>query len=44
MADEPAKVHQLAVRLEHHWGENTVTRFANEFSIQMIQGVCYLGF
>ena len=34
----------IAVRLEHHWGENTVTRFANEFSIQVIQGVCYLGF
>jgi hypothetical protein len=44
MADEPAKVRQLAVRHEHHWGENTVTRFANEFSIQVSQGVCYLGF
>jgi len=44
MADEPAKVRQLAVRLEHRWGENTVTRFANEFSIQVGQGVCYLGF
>ena len=44
MADELAKVRQLAVRLEHHWGESTVTRFANEFSIQVIQGVCYLGF
>ncbi len=42
MADEPAEVRQ--VPLEHHWGENTVTRFANEFSIQVGQGVCYLGF
>src|SRR5271157_847212 len=50
MADEPAEVRQVAIRLEHrfrvehHWGENTVTRFANEFSIQLGQGVCYLGF
>ena len=44
MADEPAEVRQAALRLEHHWGENTVTRFANEFSIQVGQGVCYLGF
>jgi hypothetical protein len=44
MADEPAEVRQVALRLEHHWGENTVTRFANEFSIQVGQGVCYLGF
>ncbi len=42
MADEPAEMRQVA--LEHHWGENTVTRFANEFSIQVGQGVCYLGF
>ena len=40
MADEPAEVRQ--VPLEHHWGESTVTRFANEFSIQVGQGVCYL--
>jgi hypothetical protein len=50
MADEPAEVRQVALRLEHHfrlehhWGENTVTRFANEISIQVGQGVCYLGF
>jgi len=44
MADEPAKARQLAVKLEHHWDENTVTRFANEFTIQATQGACYLGF
>ena len=44
MADEPAKLRQFSVKLEHQWAENVVTRFANEFSIQIIQGACYLGF
>ncbi len=44
MADEPAKARQLAVKLDHHWDENTITRFANEFTIQATQGACYVGF
>ena len=44
MADEPGKVRQIAVKLEHHWGDNTSTRFANEFSLQVSQGVYYLSF
>ncbi len=44
MADEPVRARQLAVKLDHHWDEKTVTRFANEFTIQVTQGACYLGF
>jgi hypothetical protein len=43
MADDTQK-RPTFLKVEHHWGDQAVTRFANEISIQQGQGVYYLSF
>jgi hypothetical protein len=44
MSNNTSQPRQFAIPLEFHWPENVATRFANQFVVQITEGVCYLSF
>jgi hypothetical protein len=44
MPEDAPREMSFAIPMEHHWPDGIITRYANQFTMQITEGLCYLGF